>query len=346
MLASAAPTVVPSGRSHSSAPSLWPRMSTMATEECFAGEGTGRWFATNAIASSAAWRATPLSPYVARNIATLCCVQNYVALGRMGRRLQGIELAGATYFGRVEVSTSASGAAAGGSGRASRFGAPMRSSTHRLSSVPASRYMSVESGDSCWRAAARWSRWQHQSKYVALTAGRSESPRSLQVAFSTQAAGCPSRYRTHTQHSSPRNIGRDCNRPMPSRRKIKAVVRSRAHRRSQLGDCSSTVLGDGHGGVRGKQQTSARRRKAPRERTSELRGYPAVAGARVHAEAEVPIHTGIGPSRAGRAHAQLGNDRIVGLVLLSFLSRSQAEVAEPTSASRNCLPPRPSSRWR
>ena len=84
----------------------------------------------------------------------------------------------------------------------------MRSSTHRLSSVPASRYMSVESGDSCWRAAARWSRWQHQPKYVALTAGRSESPRSLQVAFSTQAAGCPSRYGTHTQHSSERNIAR------------------------------------------------------------------------------------------------------------------------------------------
>ena len=55
---------------------------------------------------------------------------------------------------------------------------------------------------------ARWSRWQNQPKYVALTPRRSESPPSLQGALSTQAAGCPSRYGTNTQHSSERNISR------------------------------------------------------------------------------------------------------------------------------------------
>ena len=79
-----------------------------------------------------------------------------------------------------------------GSGRAWRFGGPMRSITHGLSSVPAATYVFVESSD--WSSspsaivAVATSR-----KYVALTTQRSESPPSPSGAFSTQAARCPSR---------------------------------------------------------------------------------------------------------------------------------------------------------
>jgi hypothetical protein len=99
-----------------------------------------------------------------------------------------------------------------------RFGCPMRWSTHRLSSVPASTYMFVESSDS----------WSSRSAMVAM-ANRPKiccaHDSAIEIAaFRTgrvqhASSRMPFALQNPTQHSSERNIGRQCGR-RPSVRRV------------------------------------------------------------------------------------------------------------------------------
>ena len=138
----------------------------------------------------------------------LCCVQNYVALGRMWAPLQGI---GAYQRNIISARLTALEPRARrgwcDTGHAWRFGGPTRSSTHRLSSVLASTYTSAQSSDS----------WSDRSATVAI----SNQPKICcaddstigNTAFPTgrgQHASSQMRIRAQrgTQHSPARNIGR------------------------------------------------------------------------------------------------------------------------------------------
>jgi hypothetical protein len=126
----------------------------------------------------------------------ICCALNYVSMlpsAEYGCRWQGMELASATYFGRVEDLDKRRRR---GYWR-QRQGIAMR----RLNAIKHAppefrggfqvRFRRV--GLTRCRTAAPWSRWRDRPKYVALVATRSESPSSRRPVLSTQAAGCPSR---------------------------------------------------------------------------------------------------------------------------------------------------------
>jgi hypothetical protein len=131
----------------------------------------------------------------------LCCTRSNVGAGA------GLGLAGATYFGRVEGSRGTRAARLLAAAASLAIRRPMRSITHRLSSVPAATYMFVESSDwsssrSAIVAVANQPKicCAHDSAIgiAAFPIGRVQHA-SSQMSFPL---------RNHTQHSSERTIGR------------------------------------------------------------------------------------------------------------------------------------------
>ena len=121
--------------------------------------------------------------------------------------------------------------------------------------------------------------------------------------------------------------GRSAVRPAVSKKSRDPLLPRRAGRSTALfaqpSFSDSTVIARTSRRCRIVRRAAASLRLPPRRQCrSELERARPAPGACIHAEAEARVQTDLGASRAGRAHAQLRHDRIVGVVLLAFRSGS------------------------